>query len=620
MMSTNRSEWHPKMSKVFFSFLLTIVPVLAHAFDYYVSLIDGSDVNDGLTQSTPFQSLARVNSLNLLPGDRLLFKSGEQWQGMLWPKGSGSLNALITITAYGNGARPIIDGDGYQASILLFNDDHYEISGLELTNEASHLASNGTTKKLSGFGGCNVNYSTASNSYGSGRDARFGIKVVASERSLSQFSFNDLDIHDIFPSPNSPDSEGVNCTRQGYGTTLKNQGYGIKFESQSDANANNFYTISDIVIDDITVSRTGHYGVWIKPLGVSGIELYKHDNITLRNSSFLNTGGAGFVPTRASNVLVENNVFDGAGSSLDPRMYGRGSGTWPFASDNVLIQNNVLMNAKGPLDSYGVHIDYNNTNVLVQYNLSYNNEGGFAQILGANVNSGYRYNISVADGSRVEGVNGAVQNGRIFNVSRFCNINAGCVSIGNFIYNNTVYIPDTMSPEIYFQAGSGETKFYNNLIYAEERLESISAVTQIQGVDYDISNNLFYPSSAFSLTQELSNNALFFNPRLRNAGSISASMYKLLPGSDAKYAGSIINASINSSDYSNNNGGFDYFGNAVSDSTAPHIGAYNSNELLAEYIGAGEVEIPTLSNLMLVLLSMLTIAISIINKKAINLE
>ena len=31
---------------------------------------------------------------------------------------------------------------------------------------------------------------------------------------------------------------------------------------------------------------------------------------------------------------------------------------------------------------------------------SYNNEGGFAEILGDNINCGYRYNISVNDGYR----------------------------------------------------------------------------------------------------------------------------------------------------------------------------------------------------------------------------
>ena len=37
---------------------------------------------------------------------------------------------------------------------------------------------------------------------------------------------------------------------------------------------------------------------------------------------------------------------------------------------------------------------------MFQYNYSYNNEGGFAEVLGDNINCGYRYNISVNDGYR----------------------------------------------------------------------------------------------------------------------------------------------------------------------------------------------------------------------------
>ena len=172
----------------------------------------------------------------------------------------------------------------------------------------------------------------------------------------------------------------------------------------------------------------------------------------------------------------------------------------------------------------------------------------------------------MADGSRINGINGAVQNGRIFNVSGYCGVNSPCQSSGSFIYNNTVYIPSTIRPEIVFQSGSGETKFFNNLLYVEPSGNPIFTSLASQGVQYDISHNLFYPYSAFSLANELTDNALFLNPKLRNPGSSSASMYKLLTGSNAKYAGAIINTSINPFDYSNNNGGLDYFGNAVSDS------------------------------------------------------
>ena len=58
----------------------------------------------------------------------------------------------------------------------------------------------------------------------------------------------------------------------------------------------NIYTISNVQITNSTISRTGHYGVWIKPLGLSGIDFYKHSNFVVSGCKFLDTGGAGFVP------------------------------------------------------------------------------------------------------------------------------------------------------------------------------------------------------------------------------------------------------------------------------------------------------------------------------------
>lgn len=512
---------------------------------YYVSASNGSDTANGLTPATAFATLARVNALQLKPGDELLFRSGDTWFGMLWPKGSGTSAAPIRIGAYGDGDRPVLDGDGYQASLLVLDDDHYDISGLTLTNQASHLTGAAAAKLEAGFDG-------VINDDGSGERVRFGLKIVAATRSLTDFTLSDLSIHDVFPTPTSPDDA--------------HRGYGIKFESQSDLGVGAIYTISDVEMDGLTVARTGHYGVWIRPLGLDGSDDHKHDGFTLRNSSFLDTGGAGFVVVKASNVLVEDNLFDGAGSRLDPRMWQRGSGLWTFDAREVVIQYNLLRNAQGPLDSYGVHIDYNNENVVVQYNYSFNNAGGFAQILGANVDCGYRFNISVADGRRVEGVDGALQNGRIFNVSNFCNVGAGCASVGNFLYNNTVWVPNTMSPEIFFRAGSGETLFRNNLIVAEARSSILQTDMATSGVIFDIGDNLFYPVALFDLDPALTSGAHFVDPRLRMPGADDPAMYKLLPDSGAKFLGSLVPA------------GEDFFGFDVPAAVAPHIGAYNGNE------------------------------------------
>ena len=534
------------------------VVVVGTGITYYVSASVGDDANDGLTEATPFQTLARVNALMLEPGDQVLFKSGDAWQGMLWPKGSGTGGQPIVIGSYGGTVKPLIDGDGYQASLLIFNNDHYTISDLELTNQASHLDGSGQPKVAVGFGG-------AENDQGSGEDVRFGLKIVASDQSLSGFALSRLDIHDVYPTPAN--------------TSLQHQGYGIKFESQSNLAMGDVFTISDVLMENLTVSLTGHYGVWIRPLGLNGVDDYKHDDFTLRDSNFLNTGGAGFVIVKASNVLVENNLFDGTGSHLDSRMWQRGSGLWPFDSKDVVIQSNVLRNARGPLDSYGVHIDYNNEDVLVQYNYSYNNEGGFAQILGANENCGYRYNISVNDGYRVDGVDGAVQDGRIFNVSNFCSSGSGCSSTGNFLYNNTVYVPNTFSPDIVFKAGSGETLFHNNLIVVEEGSDVLQTDIASSGVIYDIEHNLFYPAPLFSLTSALTTDALYVDPQLRLPGADDPTMYKLQLTSPARLAGAFVPA------------GRDYFGFPVEAGVRPHIGAYNGNQVF------GPIDVPVLAPL-----------------------
>ena len=53
-----------------------------------------------------------------------------------------------------------------------------------------------------------------------------------------------------------------------------------------------------------------------------------------------------------------------------------------------------------------MHIDFNCSHVVVQYNLSTNNSCVFCERLGNNFNNAYRYNISVNGGYKVKGIDG----------------------------------------------------------------------------------------------------------------------------------------------------------------------------------------------------------------------
>lgn len=77
---------------------------------YYVDSVNGRDSNAGNSESSPWQTIARVNASKFSPGDHILFKRGDTWREELEPSSSGQPGAAIVIDAYGSGAAPTISG------------------------------------------------------------------------------------------------------------------------------------------------------------------------------------------------------------------------------------------------------------------------------------------------------------------------------------------------------------------------------------------------------------------------------------------------------------------------------------------------------------------------------
>ena len=84
---------------------------------YYVDSVSGNNTNDGLSTSTAWQTIAKVNGLacsggigQLNAGDSVLFMRGDTWREQLTVPCSGTSGSPITFGAYGSGARPIING------------------------------------------------------------------------------------------------------------------------------------------------------------------------------------------------------------------------------------------------------------------------------------------------------------------------------------------------------------------------------------------------------------------------------------------------------------------------------------------------------------------------------
>ena len=63
-----------------------------------MNALNGNDTLNGLSTSTPWQTIDKINTVTLYPGDRVRFCSGQTFLGMFQPVGNGNIiNPIIEI-------------------------------------------------------------------------------------------------------------------------------------------------------------------------------------------------------------------------------------------------------------------------------------------------------------------------------------------------------------------------------------------------------------------------------------------------------------------------------------------------------------------------------------------
>jgi parallel beta-helix repeat protein len=77
---------------------------------YYIDSVNGSDSNTGTSPGSAWQTIAKVDTATLNPGDSVLFNKGGTYYGSLTIQQSGTAGNPITIGAYGSGNDPVITG------------------------------------------------------------------------------------------------------------------------------------------------------------------------------------------------------------------------------------------------------------------------------------------------------------------------------------------------------------------------------------------------------------------------------------------------------------------------------------------------------------------------------
>lgn len=95
---------------------------------YFVSSSTGNDSNDGLTESTPWQSLTKLNTeiSGMVKGSVIGLKRDDSFTGTV------TLDNRISITAYGSGAKPVIQTTSTDYIFDLTNVDSVRINNIKM--------------------------------------------------------------------------------------------------------------------------------------------------------------------------------------------------------------------------------------------------------------------------------------------------------------------------------------------------------------------------------------------------------------------------------------------------------------------------------------------------------
>ncbi len=456
----------------------TVFP--SESANYYVHPLTGDDSNPGTSPEMPLRTLLRAASLRLQAGDRLFLAAGQRFPGQLGLEGVvGTERDPVVIASYATAegspdGLPGIDARGCEAGVLLRNCAHVELRNL-------HITGNG--------GGMNRAQPVKAG-------MRCGVLIqVDQPGEYAGFSLSNLVVRDVFfEEPGF--TRGPEEVRSANGT--QNYGWGIRFINSTAA-----AVMKDIVIRDCSISNVSHTGLKFTAPS-NGLH-----NVRVQRVRLADTGGPGIQMSGVCNGHFSHLDVNRSGSTNDSRNWGRGSGLWTWGSSDVMIEHSRFQNANGPGDSTGVHIDFNCRNVIVQYNLSANNAGGFCEILGNNHNIAYRYNVSINDGHRVKGRNGAFQEGKTFWLSGYTGDKSPRSGPFNtYFYNNTIYVSEEIVAKVAVAPTARGVLIANNVFCIKGRSETVlgdqsrpdtGQATAIPGVLFK--NNLFlrpdiWPSDA----------------------------------------------------------------------------------------------------------------------------
>lgn len=419
------------------------------------------------SSSQPWNSLKQANAHSFQPGDQLLLRRGTSCSGQLAPQGSGTSAARITLSAYGSGPLPTVNGRGTangSGAVQLVNQQYWTVKNLRITNS--------TTSK-------------------NPRTYRSGVLVLnTGVGRLRGITLSGLTVDGVRSNP----ADGQMGPRDWGGISVLTTGTKKDGYDNLRISGN---TVSKVSRTGIIVSNHQYPRSWD-----SGTRV---DHNVVKQAR-----GDGIFVLGTKKGSIDHNVARDNGDILPCPECGastRGTasvGIWTLKSDRVVIEHNEASGQYAEAgDGEGFDIDASATNTVLQYNYAHDNDGGGVFLCGS-VNAIVRFNI--------------LQNNK---KSAFAFI--GTMPAKNTkIYNNTVYQSKKSNAGVvrYFNGPKGSgIQFFNNIVlsYAKGYYMWPTKVSS-KANTYVGTHNRGEPRGA---------GYSYVNPRLKKPGSGKAGMGSL---------------------------------------------------------------------------------------------
>ena len=576
---------------------------------YYVDSLGGDDNNAGTAENKAFKTLDKVNELSLEPGDTVLLKKGSVFedQALKFTKeDSGTAEAPVKISTYGEGKRPQINTNGHgkwelnygtpldnqnhkwkgtvSSSILIEDAEYLEIEGLELTNNRNSATD---TEKDKAY---NDAYAMD----------RTGVAGVAKDNgTVDHIVLNDLYIH--------------NVTGNVYNKHMTNGGIYFIVAKPTNEGETGIARYNDIQIRNCSLDTVNRWGIavgytyqWRQfttgALSDATMAKYASSNVVIENNYLNHVGGDAITTMYLDRPMVQYNVSENAAEQINTTDYsenqpsldangnvngtqgvGAGrvaAGIWPWKCKNAIFQYNecftTLNASRGNGDGQPWDADYGDgTNY--QYNYSHGNTASTIMFCGPeSINNTFRYNISQYEDMGPLDPAGNTGNCQVYNNTFY--IKEGLDTIWSTVHRNNG--PVDMENNIFYFANktpvkvrdwnpenAGNKTYSNNLYYNITNLPNDAAAVKV-----DANTNtkvLVDPGSGPRAVAE-------DNSARKHEDPTAATVfdgYKLAENSPAINAGKVV---VDRNGYTIDH---DFFGHKIT--AVPEIGAAESDAVAA---------------------------------------